>query len=201
MLVDGNRFNLLQFHFHWPSEHTVNGKQYLMEGHLVHQDAQGNLAVIGVLMERGGTNSALADVWEFMPPTAGSVREPGVSFNVNALLPNDRTTYRYPGSLTTPPCSESVQWMVLKTPMPVSAEQAQLIRGHNRLQQPLHPASSRARNTGRHLGEPGPCVHRLGCTDAIKLQRLSLLNQANSPEYSGNTNKNKIRKMHNETQY
>ena len=142
ILVDGNRFNLLQFHFHWPSEHVVDGKQYLMEGHLVHQDAQGNLAVVGVLMERGEPNSALSDVWEFMPPTAGAVREPGILFNVNDLLPDDRTTYRYSGSLTTPPCSESVQWMVLKNPVQVSAQQAQLFEdavGYNsRYTQPLH---------------------------------------------------------------
>ncbi len=127
---------------HWPSEHTVDGKQYLMEGHLVHMDAQGGLAVLGVLMERGETNPALEAVWEFMPPTAGAVREPGVSFNVNDLLPGDRTTYRYPGSLTTPPCSESVQWMVLKNAMTVSAEQAHVfedIIGYNsRYTQPLH---------------------------------------------------------------
>ena len=142
MLVDGNRFNLLQFHFHWPSEHTVDGKQFLMEAHLVHQDAQGGLGVLGVLMERGDTNSAIDVLWDFMPPSAGAVREPGITFNVNDLLPNDRTTYRYPGSLTTPPCSEGVRWMLLKTPVRVSAEQAQLFEdtvGYNsRYTNPLH---------------------------------------------------------------
>ena len=142
MLVDGNKFNLLQFHFHWPSEHTVDGKQFLMEGHLVHQDAQGGLGVLGVLMERGDDNPALETVWEFMPPSAGAVREPGISFNVNDLLPSDRTTYRYPGSLTTPPCSEGVSWMVLKNAVQVSAAQAKVFEdvvGYNsRYTQPLH---------------------------------------------------------------
>ena len=97
------------------------------------------VALIAILLSACGGSSGTATT---TPPTAGAAREPGISFNVNDLLPDDRTTYRYPGSLTTPPCSESVQWMRLKNPMTVSADQAQQFEdtvGYNsRYTQPLH---------------------------------------------------------------
>ncbi len=140
--VDGSEYRLLQFHYHWPSEHTVAGKQFFMEMHLVHQSAQGNLAVVGVLMDRGAYNSGLEPVWDVMPATAGEVRNPEALFNVDSLLPDDRRTFRYPGSLTTPPCSEGVKWLLMKTSVEVSSTQVQVFKdvvGYNaRYVQPLH---------------------------------------------------------------
>ena len=123
--VDGTTYNLLQFHFHHPSEHTVDGVVYPMEMHLVHADADGNLAVIGVLIKEGvKANAAFAPVWANLP--AEEV-EPtlidGATVNAADLLPADRTYDTYSGSLTTPPCSENVKWLVLTTPVELSVEQ------------------------------------------------------------------------------
>ena len=124
--LDGQDYELLQFHFHKPSEHLVEGSPFDMEAHLVHKHhATGNLAVLGVFMKRGADNQALRSIWEKMPRSAGpeeTVR--GVSVNASQLLPEDRNGfYRYYGSLTTPPCSEIVNWIVFKQPIEVSADQ------------------------------------------------------------------------------
>ena len=140
--VDGSEYKLLQVHYHWPSEHTITGKQYFMEMHQVHQNEHGNLAVVGVLMDRGSYNPSLEPVWDVMPATASEVRNPEVLFNVDALLPHDRRTFRYPGSLTTPPCSEGVKWLLMTTSVEVSSSQVQVFKdvvGYNaRYTQPLH---------------------------------------------------------------
>ena len=140
--VDGTEYKLLQFHYHWPSEHTVAGKQFVMEMHLVHQSAQGNLAVVGVLMDRSAYNSGLEPVWDVMPATTGEVRNPEAPFNVESLLPEDRRTFRYPGSLTTPPCSQGVKWLLMTNSVEVSSSQVQVFKdvvGYNaRYTQPLH---------------------------------------------------------------
>ena len=80
MTVDGTEYRLLQFHFHWPSEHTVDGKQYLMELHLVHQNEHGGLAVVGVLLERGEYNRGLEPFWANLPVTPGSTKDPNMFF-------------------------------------------------------------------------------------------------------------------------
>ncbi len=123
MIVDGQEFELLQFHFHRPSEHTVNGHQAAMEMHLVHAAADGTLAVVGVLIEPGAFNSSLEPIWDVMPHTAGDEVVMETVVDVYELLPQDRRTYRYPGSLTTPPCSEGVKWNLMKTPISVSSGQ------------------------------------------------------------------------------
>ena len=125
--LDGQDYELLQFHFHKPSEHLVEGRPYDMEVHLVHRNQEtGNLAVLGVFMKRGGSdNPTLAPIWDKMPKSAGPERSVrGVSVNASELLPEDKSGfYRYYGSLTTPPCSEIVNWIVLKEPVEVSAAQ------------------------------------------------------------------------------
>ena len=123
MVVGGREYELLQFHYHRPSEHTVNGHQAAMEMHLVHKDADGGLAVIGVLLEPGAYNEAFAPIWDVMPSTADTEVTMHGLFDINDLLPQDRRTFRYPGSLTTPPCSEGVQWLLMKTPVSVSTTQ------------------------------------------------------------------------------
>ncbi len=120
MVHAGKEYTLLQFHFHRPSEHTVNGYQYGMEAHLVHQAEDGSRAVVGILIDPGDPNPAFDAIWGSMPGAEGEVIEMGSLFDVEAMLPDSRTTYRYPGSLTTPPCSEGVQWLLMSEPVHVA---------------------------------------------------------------------------------
>lgn len=120
--VDGVPFNLVQFHFHAPSEHTVNGKRFAMETHFVHKSAHGDLAVVGVLHEAGAANAALAPLWAALPKSAEE-KKPLANFDCATVLPKDRAMYRYAGSLTTPPCTEGVRWQLMQAPTSVSAEQ------------------------------------------------------------------------------
>jgi carbonic anhydrase len=121
--IDGKRFDLLQFHFHTPSEHTLDGKPFPLELHLVHQAADKTLAVIGVLMTEGTTNTVLGRFWERLPRSQGEV-DSGVTIDIKDLLPRATDEYfTYSGSLTTPPCTESVRWIVLKQPIQVSKSQ------------------------------------------------------------------------------
>jgi carbonic anhydrase len=125
LMSGGTTYELIQFHFHTPSEHTVDGQSYPGEVHLVHASEDGQLAVVGVFYEEGAANSALAPVWNQF----GAIGEsPTVTLNAADLLPDDRTAYIYDGSLTTPPCSEIVRWHVMKTPVTLSAEQLDALR-------------------------------------------------------------------------
>ena len=141
--VDGTKYHLLQFHFHAPSEHTVAGNLYDMEMHLVHKSEDGTLAVIGVLIEAGSTNSAFAPFWDYLPSTSDESKQiKEVILNASNLLPSTKHTYRYIGSLTTPPCSEEVKWFVLTTPVEMSQSQIAAFKtilfGNNRPVQPLN---------------------------------------------------------------
>ncbi len=144
LVVDGERYDLLQFHFHSPSEHTVDGNSYAMEMHLVHRNAaKGELAVLGVLIERGEENKALASVWANLPLTKAAPKTiEGATVNILDALPADRSIYTYAGSLTTPPCTEGVHWFLLTTPITMSGEQIaafqKAFRGNARPVQPLH---------------------------------------------------------------
>jgi carbonic anhydrase len=121
--MEGKRFDLLQFHFHTPSEHTLDGKPFPLELHLVHQAADKNLAVIGVLLSEGTPNTVLGRFWERLPKAPGEV-DTGVSIDLKDLLPRATDDYfTYSGSLTTPPCTESVRWVVLKQPLQISKAQ------------------------------------------------------------------------------
>ena len=124
--VGGNRYELLQFHFHTPSEHAVGHARAAMEVHFVHKNATGQLAVVGALMQAGGENVALREIWASMPKKAGPAKvSKQVLVNGRDLLPRDRSYYRYMGSLTTPPCSEGVNWFFLTQPITVSMEQVE----------------------------------------------------------------------------
>lgn len=142
LTIDGLPFTLKQFHFHAPSENLIQGKQYPLEVHLVHSDKEGNLAVVGLMFEEGEANPLLATLWQQMPAHAGEKSALSKSVNVADLLPHDHSYYRFAGSLTTPPCSENVRWLVLKQPMTASKtqiEQFAKLMGHpnNRPVQPL----------------------------------------------------------------
>lgn len=126
LVLDGKTFNLLQFHFHHPSEHWLTGQPFPMELHLVHRSETGELAVLGIFLQQGQANSALQPIWEAMPTQAGPEKVvPGVRVDLAKLLPSDRKFERYRGSLTTPPCSEGVTWLVMEQPLEVSAAQIQ----------------------------------------------------------------------------
>lgn len=121
--VLGRRFELQQFHFHRPSEERINGKQHEMVAHLVHKDAEGKLAVVAVLLDRGAAQPLIQAVWNALPLEKHEAQAAPGTIDLDKLLPEDRRYYTYMGSLTTPPCSEGVLWMVLKTPVTVSPDQ------------------------------------------------------------------------------
>ena len=144
--VKGKRYELLQFHFHTPSEHAVGGEHVLMEVHFVHRSADGQLAVVAAMMNAGEENLALREIWHGMPQRRAAERESAnITINARDLLPRDRTYYRYIGSLTTPPCSEGVNWLILQEPITVSTEQAErfakAVQGNNA--RPLQAVNNR----------------------------------------------------------
>jgi len=120
--LDGADYALKQFHFHHPSEHTIDGRSFPLELHLVHASAEGRLAVIGVMFEQGPANASLDAVWATAPGREGKA---AVAFQIDAgkFMPKAATAYRYEGSLTTPPCSETVSWTVMAEPQTPSASQ------------------------------------------------------------------------------
>jgi carbonic anhydrase len=117
------RYQLVQGHFHSPSEHTINGKSYAMEIHLVHADLDGQIAVAGVMIEEGEENAMLNRIWSFMPEQVGETRESPLTVFEAGVMPPTRNYFTYDGSLTTPPCTEGIQWFVLRDPLTASAEQ------------------------------------------------------------------------------
>ncbi len=121
--VMGRRYELLQFHFHRPSEERIDGRQFDMVVHLVHKDPEGRLAVVAVLLDRGSAQPIVQKVWNNLPLEKGEEVPARDTIDLNALLPSERSYFTYMGSLTTPPCSEGVLWMVMKQPVPISPEQ------------------------------------------------------------------------------
>ena len=120
--IDNNEFELKQFHFHSPSENTIEGRSYPMEAHFVHADKDGNLAVIAVMFKEGRHNEELEKAWSQMPAQAGDKHALASQLDANRLLPGGQY-YRFNGSLTTPPCTEGVRWMVMKRIQSASREQ------------------------------------------------------------------------------
>ncbi|MEO7338002.1 MAG: carbonic anhydrase family protein [Caldimonas sp.] len=142
--VMGRRFELVQFHFHRPSEERIDGRQFDMVVHLVHKDLEGRLAVVAVLLERGSAQPLIQSVWNNLPLEKGDEVAARTMLDPASLLPAERTYYTYMGSLTTPPCSEGVLWMVMKKPMPISAEQIGIFaRLYPMNARPLQSASGR----------------------------------------------------------
>lgn len=123
LTVGGKRYEVLQFHFHASSEHTVYGMRYPLEAHIVHKAEDGSLAVIGVLFKKGTENATLKKAdWAHMPTHADETYSSAATFNVKDLIPGG-TSWRYGGSLTTPPCSEGVAWHVYHKTVTLSADQ------------------------------------------------------------------------------
>jgi carbonic anhydrase len=127
--IGPTRYSLVQFHLHTPSEHTLNGQSFPMELHFVHRDVDGHLAVVGVLVEQGIRNEEIDKILQRLPEHAGDTRIV-TDFDVNKLLPAfKRKSFRYAGSLTTPPCTEGVRWTVMGRTITMSAAQIAVFRG------------------------------------------------------------------------
>lgn len=135
--LDGEKFVLQQFHFHAPSENTINGKSFPMEAHFVHMDADGEIAVMAVMFETGAANPELEKIWQQMPEKVGETVPLKSNVALSGLLPKDLTHYRFSGSLTTPPCTEGVRWLVIKQPLTLSEQQLE------KFQHVLHHANNR----------------------------------------------------------
>lgn len=124
IVLDDEEFELKQFHFHHPSEHTVDGRTFPMEAHFVHQNDRDEYVVLGVFLKEGAENIAFRPVWDAMPKQQSDEQTvSNVQIDLNALLPSERASYRYFGSLTTPPCSETVEWILFEAPMELSTAQ------------------------------------------------------------------------------
>jgi carbonic anhydrase len=131
MKVGGDTWKLVQFHFHSPSEHQVDGKNLDLELHLVHKSEKGELSVVGLLFKKGKENRSLAPVLDHVPAEVSKEASPveGVNVDLSSLVPAKARYYTYDGSLTTPPCSEGVHWYVMSTVGEVSDAQLQQFRG------------------------------------------------------------------------
>lgn len=144
LTVGGRTYTLKQFHFHVPSENQIKGRTFPMEAHFVHLDENKQPLVLAVLYEDGKTNGRLSSVWDVMPMTEGKVKL-DKPFDAASLLPKNLSYYRFAGSLTTPPCSEGVSWLVLKNHDHIGREQAEkftaAIGSHNN--RPTQPLNAR----------------------------------------------------------
>jgi carbonic anhydrase len=148
--IGGHVYDVVQFHFHHPSEEKIQGRAYDMVAHIVHKDSEGHLAVVAVLLKSGAENKFLGGFWSHLPPSAGPEQTfADVKVNLADLLPDARGYYTFMGSLTTPPCTEQVRWFVLKTPVDLSATQiAAFARLYPDNARPTQPANGRKTEEG-----------------------------------------------------
>ena len=121
--VGGKRYELVQFHFHKPSEEKINGKAHAMVAHLVHKDADGKLAVVAVLLDKGGANRRIDTIWKNIPKQKEKEDARVGDRRCREAAAGNKGYYTFQGSLTTPPCSEDVRWFVLKTPVKIAASE------------------------------------------------------------------------------
>ena len=143
--VDGHYYELKQFHFHSPSENHISGKSYPMEVHLVHADINGNLAVVAIMFEEGTENKTLKTIWNTMPKIAGEKINLSSIVSAKRILPDNRDYYRFNGSLTTPPCTEGVLWLVMKQSITASKVQIDQFNQvmHHPTNRPIQPVNAR----------------------------------------------------------
>jgi len=143
--IEGKHYELQQFHFHKPAEEKIDGKGHDMDAHLVHKGPDGKLIVIAILFDAGRENKTIKSLWDNLPKEKGREHSvDAVKINAVDLLPTDKGYYTYAGSLTTPPCTEQVQWYVLKTPVQMSADQiARFGRIYPMNARPIQPFNDR----------------------------------------------------------
>ena len=143
--VGEKRYKFLQFHFHSPSEHTVNGEAYPLELHLVHQEVgTDDLAVVGVFIEEGTENNFLGDVFSEIPSEEKVEEQTDLMLNLSDFIPPTQAYYTYIGSLTTPPCTVGVDWILFDEPIQASTEQiAMFTEVHDNTARPVQPLQNR----------------------------------------------------------
>ena len=142
--VQNRMFELQQFHFHRPSEERINGKAFEMVVHLVHRDAEGRLAVLALLLERGAPQATIQTVWNNLPLEKFETMQPTILLDPAEMLPTRRDYYTYMGSMTEPPCSEGVLWLVMKQPVQASpAQMALFSRLYPLNARPIQPGNGR----------------------------------------------------------
>lgn len=145
MLLNGRPWTFRQLHFHAPSEHTMDGKRFEAEFHVVHQSDDGRLAVLGVLAVEGRDNADWAAFVDAAAaaPSVGSTAPAGV-VDLGALIPGSLDHFAYSGSLTTPPCSENVQWLVLEAPIELGQAQLDALTAvHDGNDRPIQASNGR----------------------------------------------------------
>jgi len=144
--IEGHRYQLVQFHFHHPSEEKVDGRAYDMVAHLVHKDAEGHLAVVAVLLTKGQANPLVQTLWDHLPGQVGHEDTvPSLRVNAADLLPKHLGYFEFEGSLTTPPCTEGVRWMVMREPTAISpSEIATFGKLYHDNARPTQPSNGRA---------------------------------------------------------
>ena len=155
-IVNGQNYELVQYHFHAPSEHTIDGQHFPLEVHLVHQSPEGNLAVVGILVEEGEHDALWEIILSALPEEPGDVRHlENLDLDTDDIRPPPETYYQYLGSLTTPPCTENVQWIVSAEIREISPEQMTKILSHlhanNRPVQPLNARTLKLYSPGNEL--------------------------------------------------
>ena len=142
LLYGETKYQTTQFHFHIPSEHTIDGAHYPMEMHFEHKSRDGRVAILSIFIIEGAHNKAFDVLWRQLPTEIGNERVRMVYFSGANYLPADKTFYTYAGSLAVPPCNENVRWLILKTPIEMSAEQMRVFKAlvgkNNRPVQKLH---------------------------------------------------------------
>ncbi|MBV2235013.1 MAG: carbonic anhydrase family protein [Sterolibacterium sp.] len=144
LTVMGRQYELVQLHFHRPAEERINGKVYDMSVHLVHRSLDGQLAYLAILLEKGDAHPLIQTLWNNLPLEVGQELLPEVSIDPASLLPENRAYWTYMGSLTTPPCTENVLWLVLKQPVQVSPEQVAIFsRLYRYNARPIQPTNNR----------------------------------------------------------
>lgn len=142
--VGGEHYDLVQFHFHDPSEELIHGKRSAMVAHLVHKNTRGELAVVAVLIHEGAANPFLKPIFDNFPAEGTESKVTGINVDLMRLLPPKRGYYTFEGSLTTPPCSEHVRWFVLKEPVAASRAQiAQFVKRYPHNARPTQPLNAR----------------------------------------------------------
>lgn len=142
-MLDGEKFRLMQYHFHAPGENQIKGQLFPLEAHFVHQNPAGELAVVAVMFKAGAENPALNSLLSAIPQQKNTPVDLKMAADLRPLFPADRHYYRFSGSLTTPPCTEGLRWLVMKEPVQLSQAQLEVFQkalasNNNRPLQPLH---------------------------------------------------------------
>lgn len=143
LILNDEKYNLKQIHFHEASEHTINGVRYPLEMHMVHLSEDDKIAVLGIMAIEGESSEPFTFLEHYLPIHPGETITINSKFDLNLNLPKNKDYYTYLGSLTTPPCSETVQWFIFKDPISISLEQVKLLKvlmplNNYRIEQPLN---------------------------------------------------------------